>query len=86
MLGRTIRNRKTVRVGAQMVAEEVRPKEFESRSLGRLIKLRHINQRLGAGKYGQAVVIQGLSIQGCLKPGDRSEEEKCRKSQQRSKL
>lgn len=40
MLGKTITNRKTVRIGAQMVAEEVRSKEFEFRSLGRLKKIK----------------------------------------------
>ena len=45
VLGITIRNRKMVRIGAQMVAKEVRP---EFRSLGRLIGLTHTNQILGA--------------------------------------
>lgn len=35
VLGKIIRIRKTVRMGAQLVGEEVRPKEFEYRSLGR---------------------------------------------------
>lgn len=45
VLSITLRDRKMVRIGAQMVAK--RPEEFEFRNLGRCISLRHINQILG---------------------------------------
>ena len=37
-----------VRIGDQIVAEEVKSGEFEFRSLGRLLRLDHTNQILGA--------------------------------------
>lgn len=56
VLGITIRNTKTVRIGAQMVAAEVIPEESAFRSVGRLTRLRHGNQMPGAQKQEQAVV------------------------------